>query len=192
MPIGESAEGGRDNDEAEEVAKVSTAVGSSTEAELVILLEEEDTVERDGAAAHENPGAQRHSEDLPEGGIGRGSDSGCDNLGKAEYGPQLHEGWILEEVLLPTANVRTTSVVGERGGESGSRHVVDEGRRDEPTCHSPGDALSTYVVQLGTSEVEEGRQNVDVGGEGVEEPVEAAKSACEEQVQAAARATDDV
>jgi len=48
-------------------------------------------------------------------------------------------------------------------------------------CHSLGDALSTYAVELGTSRVKEGRGNVDVEQKGVQEPVEVAKPACQEE-----------
>ena len=94
---------------------------------------------------------------------------------------------------VPAANVGTTSVVGERGGESGSGHQMKEGRRHEGTCHSPGDAQSTHVVELQTKGAEEGRENADVGQSYDDDHMKAQTIACEEEVlEPVVTATEDV
>ena len=55
------------------------------------------------------------------------------------------------EELSVAAEVRMTSVVGDRGKESGSTYGDEEGRREVPVCGSPGDALSTFEVERGRS-----------------------------------------
>ena len=62
-PTFEGVEGGGEDDDVEQVAKVPSAVGRSNEVEFVVLLEEENTIEGEEAAVvHENPGVQLGSD----------------------------------------------------------------------------------------------------------------------------------
>jgi len=184
--MGEGDEGGGDNDNVKDEAKVSTKVGRSKEMEFVVVLKEEEEVQGKEADVHDNSGVGPGTEVVAEGGVSIGRNTVRDNLGEADCGCPLQEEYIFEEELLPKANVGTSSIVGERGGESGTRHVTKEGTNTETSCHSPGDVVSTYEVDSRTRGVEEARENVDVEQVSMDEVVEAANSTCdEEEVQAA-------
>jgi len=66
-PTFEGVQGGGDDDDVEQGAKVQSAVEKSNEVEFVVLLEEEDTAEGEEAAVHENPGVQLGSDVTQEG-----------------------------------------------------------------------------------------------------------------------------
>jgi len=87
-PMGEGDQGGGDNKNAEEVDKVATEVGILKEGDFVMVLDKEDTSEREVDDVHESVDVRDGSEPMAEGGH-TGTDIVSDNLGEGGCVPSV-------------------------------------------------------------------------------------------------------